>query len=105
MATYWLEGTKQDISSGQQSINIQYYSHLGEEPGQGITQKDRSNSKPDVYVKINHPDGSQDEQSKLPCLDDSHDEQSKLPCLDLIPVSSVVPSVQIYNTVHENVDI
>ncbi|XP_071182085.1 atrial natriuretic peptide receptor 1-like [Mytilus edulis] len=105
MATYWLEGTKQDISSGQQSINIQYYSHLGEDPGQGITQKDRSNSKPDVYVKINHPDGSQDEQSKLPCLDDSHDEHSKLPCLDLIPVSSVVPSLQIYNTVHENVDI
>ncbi|XP_063399114.1 atrial natriuretic peptide receptor 1-like [Mytilus trossulus] len=105
MATYYLEGTKQDISSSQQSIKLQYYSHLGDEPDQGIKQKDCFNTKPDVYVKINHADDSQDEQSKLPCLEGSQDEQSKLPCLDLIPVSSVIPSIQLYNTVHENVNI
>ncbi|XP_052067318.1 atrial natriuretic peptide receptor 1-like [Mytilus californianus] len=94
MVTYWLEGTKKDVSSSQQSFKPQYYSHLGDDPDQEIKENDRfkENYGPDLYVKINHPDGSQAEQSKLACL-------------DLIPFSSITPSVQLYNTVHQNVDI
>ncbi|CAC5423157.1 Guanylate cyclase soluble subunit beta-2,Guanylyl cyclase GC-E,Retinal guanylyl cyclase 1,Soluble guanylate cyclase gcy-31,Receptor-type guanylate cyclase gcy-28,Soluble guanylate cyclase gcy-35,Receptor-type guanylate cyclase gcy-4,Guanylate cyclase soluble subunit alpha-1,Receptor-type guanylate cyclase gcy-21,Retinal guanylyl cyclase 2,Heat-stable enterotoxin receptor,Soluble guanylate cyclase 88E,Guanylate cyclase soluble subunit beta-1,Receptor-type guanylate cyclase gcy-13,Receptor-type guanylate cyc len=95
MVTYWLEGTKQEVSSSQQSFKPQYYSHLRDDPEQEIKENDRfkENYGPDLYVKINHPDGSQAEQSKLACL-------------DLIPFSSIKPSVQLYNNVHEkNVDI